>query len=189
MPGIRSHQAVSTQCSIGGRHWSVFSVCVSQEPSLCRAHPHSQGRDRRMSWGSVCSQHDSSHPPLASAWTAHKWRSSSPCPEAPSLCTGQNHPHRPHALKTGHNNQFICQKFSMEVLHRSGHYMLDTFWHSTKFFLLHLDLWFIRAFLVPKVARQRSHVWVKVLGKCLLSMWHLSAVVDLWRNWPHSPHV
>ena len=101
MPGIRSHQAVSTQwqCAVSGRHWSVFSVCVSQEPSLCRAHPHSQGRDRRTSWGSVCSQHDSSHRPLASAWTAHRWRSSSPCPGAPSQCTGQNHPHTQQALK------------------------------------------------------------------------------------------
>ena len=65
--GIRSHQAVSTQCFIGGRHWSVFSVCVSQEPSLCQAHPRSQGRDRRTSWESVCSQHDFSHRPLAYA--------------------------------------------------------------------------------------------------------------------------
>ena len=97
--GIRSHQAVCTQCVIGGRNWSVFSVCVSQEPSLCRAHPHSQDRDRRMSWGSVCSQHDSSHRPLASAWTAHRWRSSSPCPGAPSQCTGQNHPHTQQVLK------------------------------------------------------------------------------------------
>ena len=80
--------------------------------------------------------------------------------------------------------QFIWREFS---LHWS--YMSDTLWQSTKFSLLHLALWFMRAFLVPRVARQRSHVWVNVWGKCLLSMWHLRAVVDLCRNWPHRPHV